>query len=35
MDVLENGEYSNEKIYESLKAEQDEKDINVSEVIDL
>lgn len=35
MDVLENGEYSNEKIYESLKAEQDEKDINVSEAIDL
>lgn len=35
MDVLENGEYNNEKIYESLKAEQDEKDINVSEAIDL
>ena len=35
MDVLENGEYSNEKIYEALKAEQDEKDINVSEAIDL
>lgn len=35
MDVLENGEYNNEKIYESLKAEQDEKDINVSEAINL
>lgn len=35
LDVLENGEYTNEKIYESLKAEQDEKDISVSESIDL
>lgn len=30
MDVLENGEYTNEKIYEYLKAEQDEKDIKIS-----
>lgn len=35
LDVLENSEYTNEKIYESLKAEQDEKDISVSESIDL
>ena len=30
MDVLENGEYTNEKIYEYLKAEQDEKEIKSS-----
>lgn len=35
MDVLENGEYTNEKIYEYLKAEQDEKDIKTSESISL
>lgn len=35
MDVLDNGEYTNKKIYEALKAEQDEKDISVSEAIDL
>lgn len=35
MDVLENSKYTNEKIYEYLKAEQDEKDINVSESINI
>lgn len=35
MDVLENSEYTNEKIYEYLLAEQDEKDINVSESINI
>ena len=35
MDVLENSEYTNEKIYEYLKAEQDEKDIKTSESISL
>jgi len=35
MDVLENSEYTNKKIYEYLLAEQDEKDINVSESIDI
>ena len=35
MDVLENSKYTNEKIYEYLLAEQDEKDINVSESINI
>lgn len=35
MDVLENSEYTNKKIYEYLLAEQDEKDINVSESINI
>lgn len=35
MDVLEDGKYSNEKIYEYLLAEQDEKDIKTSESINL
>jgi SpoVK/Ycf46/Vps4 family AAA+-type ATPase len=35
MDVLEDGNYTNELIYEYLKAEQDEKDIQISEAIDL
>ena len=35
MDVLENSEYTNEKIYEYLLAEQGEKDINVSESINI
>ena len=35
MDVLENSKYTNEKIYEYLLAEQDEKDIKVSESINI
>ena len=35
MDVLENSKYTNEKIYEYLLAEQDEKDINISESINI
>lgn len=35
MDVLEDGQYSNEKIYEYLLAEQNEKDIKTSESINL
>ena len=35
MDILEDGKYSNEKIYEYLKSEQDEKDIKISESISL
>lgn len=35
MDVLENSKYTNEKIYEYLLTEQDEKDINVSESINI
>ena len=35
MDVLEASNYTNDKIYEYLKAEQDEKDIQVSESISL
>ena len=35
MDVLENSKYTNEKIYEYLLAEQNEKDINVSESINI
>lgn len=35
MDILEDGKYSNEKIFEYLKAEQSEKDIKTSESINL
>ena len=35
MDVLENSKYTNEKIYEYLLAEQNEKDINISESINI
>ena len=35
MDVLENSEYTNEKIYEYLKAEQDEKEIKTSTPMDI
>ena len=35
MDVLEDGNYSNESIYKYLKHEQDEKDINISTCINL
>ena len=35
MDVLENGKYTDEKIYEYLKAEQDEKEIKTSTPLDI